>query len=104
MRKLPKIVETDKEIIKFLDSLGWPEGLEVDKSYEIMCDDRSPDEYERLLNISFSCDGDAWAFTTGEVMRRSVRIRTTGGGGRNRFTRAALMILATAIRLDQGNN
>lgn len=87
-----------KAIQKFLENPIWPEGLEARKFYERPHDDR--DDNDGTLRVLIADDGDAWISVSGIREGHGLRFRTYAGGGSSLRTRAALLILAEAIRLD----
>lgn len=84
-------------IAKFLDSITWPETLKTSTEYSRTHDDTDGDKSQRLA-VAISHDGDLWIKTW---HRHMLRFRMPGmGGGLSPRTRAALLVLAEAIRLD----
>lgn len=80
-------------IRKLLERPTWPEGVEARKTYE-----RAGDMGEDgALRVLVDEQGDVYV---GTHLRHTHRFCTKVGGGRSPRTRAALLILAEAIRLD----
>lgn len=79
-----------------LDNISWPEGIDTMTPYRVPTDDSDGKANAPALIVTFSEDGDAWVETTGIV-----RIRTYFGGGRWHLIRAALLVLAWAIKTEQ---
>lgn len=74
----------------------WIQGLGHEQ-YSRLQDDHDGTGRGRI-QVSFDQMGDAW-FST-DLSPRGLRFRTHGGGGMSLRVRAALMILAYAIKLD----
>ena len=85
----------------------WPEGLETNTQYMVLCDDKGRNGGS-WLKVVISCDGD-----THVIMQDwenipegrpdptpTIRIRSLEGGGQSLRTRQALLWLADAIRRD----
>jgi hypothetical protein len=86
-------------IRKLLENLAWPEGLEARTIYERLHDDTDGED-EGRLRVIIGHDGDAWVSIPDVRPGKGLRFRTYQGGGCSLHTRAALLILAEAIRLD----
>ena len=90
---------------------NWPEGLEPQTQYQVLCDDKG-----RLggswLAVYIDEQGDVFVSMQDweEIPEGSptpfpgIRVRTPAGGGRNRRTAQALRWLADAIRRDNEEN
>ncbi len=80
------------------DSLPWPDTLAPEELYSRQHDDTDGDA-AGILGVMFDHQGDAYVSMD---VPRWLRFRTGefGGGGRSPRTRAALLVLADAIRLD----
>ena len=89
----------------------WPESLEAEKHYQVLCDDKGRNGGS-WLRVYIDGQGDVFVSMQDweDIPDGSptpfpcVRIRTLGGGGRNCRTRQALIWLAEAIRLDSKDN
>lgn len=100
--------EGDEQILKLLESvLTWPEELKTDFPYKRKHD--GSDGENEYLEVSFSCDGDAWikiykppttSIAHGKSILRFRMDNDCGGGGVSPRVKKALMILAYAIYLD----
>lgn len=85
----------------------WPEGLEQNETYRVLCDDKGRNGGS-WLSLVVAVDGDVhvsmqdWEEMPEEAPSPfpSIRVRTHIGGGRNGRTRQALLWLAEAIRQD----
>jgi hypothetical protein len=85
----------------------WPEGLNQQDIFRVMCDDKGRNEGS-WLSVLIANDGDVhvgmqdWEdIPKGEPSPSpSIRIRTWSGGGRHSRTHQALLWLALAIKLD----
>lgn len=84
-----------EQLRAFLERPMWPEGIEARKHYS-----RREDDGDAELQLVFSEDGDAWISFVGACAGHGLRFRTLQGGGSSLRTRAALLLLAEAIRLD----
>lgn len=84
-----------EQLRAFLERPTWPEGLEARKAYT-----RQEDDGDARLSVVFSDDGDGWISILGARPGHGLRFRTLQGGGSSLRTRAALLLLAEAIRLD----
>ena len=93
---------TIAQIKAFLDQPYWPDGVKCDERYFRTTDDNDG-ELHYGLSLTFSEDGDAWLNATHPPME-SCRFRTLIGGGRSLRVRAALLILALAIDMDNQEN
>jgi hypothetical protein len=94
----------NQEFLKqFLDAPFWPTELESSTFYARIHDDHDG-TYSGVLRLMFGCDGDAHLSVVSDNPFGSLRFRTFSGGGRSLRTRAALLILAEAIRLDNEEN
>lgn len=91
-----------ENIKNFLDDMGWPETLSTNEIYTTEDDDSEPGKGN--LMIQFSNDGDAWVNIFTDPPYKSIRKRTFIGGGKDEYTRKALLILAEAIRIDNERN
>lgn len=89
---VPELIES------LLDHPFWLHSIKTMHSYERLHDDHDGTK-QGVLNVMFSPDGDARVWITGE-RNEALRFRTFQGGGMSLRTRAALLILAEAIRLD----
>lgn len=87
------------KIKSFLDKLHWLPTLKSMETYARLHDDHDG-TFEGVLLVTFGQDGDAHITTT----ESGLRFRTFMGGGRSKYTRMALMVLAEAIRLDNEEN
>ena len=85
------------QIKRLLENPTWPEGLEARTMYERQHDDTDGKD-EGYLRVVIADDGDAWVSM--DVAHHGLRYRTYQGGGSSLRVRAALLILAQAIRLD----
>lgn len=86
---------SDEDLRAWLESPSWPEGLEARKAYT-----RRQDDGDGSLRVVFGEDGDAWISTPGRAPLEGLRFRTLQGGGSSPRVRAALLLLAKAIELD----
>lgn len=83
---------------RILEHPFWLQELRSETTYERVQDDHDGRK-EGRLRVSFTRDGDAWV--SSDFFPRSMRFRMPGGGGgMSPRVRAALMILAYAIDLD----
>lgn len=80
---------------EWLEAPTWPEGLEAREGYA-----RREDDSDGSLRVVIDDDGDAWISVLGVRPGHGLRFRTLAGGGSSRRTRAALLLLAKAIQLD----
>ena len=87
--------ERQEDIRSLLDTPVWPEGLEARQCYS-----REDDAGLGGVTVTVGEDGDAYLAVTAGGHRTGVRFCTIRGGGRSGRVRAALLILAQAIRLD----
>jgi hypothetical protein len=102
------IQESPLEVIDLLLNTGfWLQSLNANQSYVRFEDDSR----QGMISINFSMDGDGWIQVISQPddndFHLSMRFRTAGpvsGGGESPRTRAALLILAEAIRLDNEKN
>lgn len=90
----------DLVLEELLNNPVWPMGVEQDVEYR-----RFSDDNKSFLGVAFSVDSDAWTTVFSEPDPRepssfSQRFRTGFGGGQSLRVRAALLILAKAIMLD----
>ena len=85
----------EDQIRKILKTPFWLNTLKSDMAYMRLRDDHDG-EFEGILSVCFTQDGDAWVSTG----RGELRFRHHFGGGQSPRTRTALLILAEAIRLD----
>lgn len=93
-----KKVRVNKSLIKdILETPFWLESLSSDNLYFRTHDDNDG-EKSQGVGVAFSPDGDAWLMPHMETLR----FRTFMGGGASLRVRNALIILAEAIRLDNG--
>lgn len=88
----------------------WPEGLETNTQYKVLCDDKGRNG-TTWLNVMVANDGDlhVGCYEQEEPddpasICPSIRVRTRNGGGSNWRTRQALLWLADAIRRDNAEN
>ena len=91
----------------------WPDGLEPDKRYEVLCDDNGV-RCDAKLSVVVDSQGDVYLCMreyrdenrdhTNLKTNPHVRICTRSGGGRMHRTRQALLWLAKAIELDTADN
>jgi hypothetical protein len=88
-----------QKIKSLLENLAWPEGLQPRTIYERLHDDTDGED-EGHLRIVIGDDGDAWVSIPDVRPGEGLRFRTYQGGGCSLRTRAALLILAKAIELD----
>lgn len=79
---------------KLLDKPFWPPNLEADRYYITTHDDHDGEPKTGYLSVSVDHMGDAYIRVHGE----SLRFRTLCGGGKFPKIRAALVLLAEAIR------
>ena len=85
----------------------WPEGLSINKAYELRCDDKGRNGGS-WMRVFIANDNDVHVITQDwEEMPEqepnpmpTLRCRTLFGGGRNMRSHQALLWLAQAIRLD----
>lgn len=85
-----------KQLRPYLECPVWPKEILTNEVYARQHDDTDGGQ-EGILSVQFSCDGDAWVRIDNS---KPLRFRTFVGGGRSLRTRAALLVLAEAIRLD----
>ena len=88
-----------EQIREFLESPVWPENL-VDREFYTRLHDDHDGTREGTLHVMFGCDGDAYISIHDAPPFGALRFRTFSGGGKSLRTRAALLLLAEAIRLD----
>lgn len=93
-----KPLSQSEKIKRFLDDLYWPETL----SASTEDDDSEPGKTKMMVQISN--DGDAWVNILSDPSFKHIRKRTFSGGGKDKFTRLALIVLAEAMRIDSENN
>lgn len=75
----------------------WLQHLQLGHAYTRRHDDTDGDRSARQdVTVVFGPDGDAWV----HVGLDALRFRTWAGGGQSLRVRAALMVLAEAIRRD----
>jgi hypothetical protein len=86
-------------IKRLLEHPTWPPHLQARTPYRRLHDDHDG-KREGHLRVVFSDDGDAWVSIPDVPPGEGLRFRTGIGGGRSLRTRAALLILAEAMRLD----
>ena len=107
-RRIRQMVNThpDEVLAALLEVPFWPEGLDAKESYQ-----RFGDDDNSFLRVLFSDDGDAWPNMfhlemegDREHMATSPRYRTYFGGGHSLRTRAALLMLAKAIAMDNADH
>jgi len=90
------MTEIQKAVSKVLTNHYWLPTLDINTCYSRRHDDTDGD-FGGNIFVTFSKDGDAWIrVDTSGVLR----FRTGDGGGQSLKTRAALLILAEAIRQD----
>ena len=84
----------------------WPEGLEQNVAYQVLCDDKGRNG-RTWMKVFIANDSDVHAvmqeWEDGHehpISIPSIRVRTFAGGGQNHRTRQALLWLADAIRRD----
>jgi hypothetical protein len=122
LKDLPPMISDPKEIIEFLDKIGWPTNIDTRETVNLQGDDSmraTPEEikgYDKMtmdnflddfreLSLHAASDGDMHiGINTGNKGLKSCRFRTHGGGGNNPLTRAALLVLMCAIKQDMENN
>lgn len=97
-----KELSQSEKIKRFLDNLYWPETLSANEVYSTEDDDSEPGKTKMMVQISN--DGDAWVNILSNPSFKHIRKRTYSGGGRDKFTRLALIVLAEAMRIDAENN
>lgn len=84
---------------------AWPEGLEAGVRYRLRCDmNRSAGAPQLVVLVDSQGDAHVSMPGGGVGLGHGIRVCTGQGGGRNRRTRAALLQLANAIRLDNQEN
>jgi hypothetical protein len=90
-----------KQIDEIISHINWTTaGEEIGvNEFQSRLED---DTINGKIQVIFSCDGDAWVKVTPDEkqMQQICRFRTFGGGGESERVRAALMILALAIKAD----
>jgi hypothetical protein len=102
-RKLKKLIEEHptEYIQMMLEHPFWPPTIETRQTYLTRYEDDSP---TGNIAVIFGPDGDGWVEVVAKPDPRelggSMRFRTYGGGGQSERVRAALFVLAEAIRLD----
>ena len=102
-RRITKLVEEhpDRVMTALLETPFWPNGLEAKELYQ-----RFGDDDQSFLRVVFSDDGDAWPSVFHLEMQHdqhthgTPRYRTYFGDGQSLRTRAALLVLAKAIAMD----
>jgi hypothetical protein len=103
-KRIKKLVRAhpDEVAEALLETQFWPQTLSSREAYQ-----RFGDDDNSFLRIVFSEDGDAWPNVfhlemEGDKKEMSMcpRYRTYFGGGQSLRTRAALLILAKAIAMD----
>lgn len=90
----------DATIRKVLETPYWPITLETDTEYRRQHDDHDGDPKGGLM-VTVDRMGDVYIATDRGPW---LRFRTFGGGGRSERTRAALLVLAEGIRLDNSDH
>lgn len=83
-----------KLINKVLTEIYWPPQLDAERVYVTTHDDNDGDPLSGFISLIFDQCGDAHL----QVVGRSLRFRTFGGGGRFPKIRNALLLLAVAIK------
>ncbi len=97
---LVSVATLENYVKKVLEHPFWISTLRADATYERTHDDHDG-TFEGKIAVSFDRMGDAWlTVDKSSTFGSALRFRTFGGGGNSLRTRAALMILAEAIRLD----
>jgi hypothetical protein len=96
---MKKILQVD--IDEILSGMFWPEHLKTNKSYVVTHDDNDGDSESGFMNVIFSADGDAWISVN---CKKMLRYRMPfDGGGKYPKVRNALLLLAEAIRQENGD-
>jgi len=91
--------DPDAMVGQLLQSYFWLKTLKTNTRYARLQDDHDG-KREGWLSVTIGEDGDAWVSLDADA-----RFRMPGtGGGRNQYTRAALVILAEAIRRDNAES
>jgi hypothetical protein len=93
--------DPEKVIREVLEDYFWPKNLKHHVAYYSESDDAQRGSGEGI-SVMATPDADFWLRSTMGPCQ-SYRCRTGIGGGRNRRTRNALMILAMAIELDESD-
>ena len=100
-RREPTLEELEDMVSQVLENPFWLRSLTAGKTQTRLHDDHDG-TMTGIIGVNFDQNGDAWVFIEdAEGATQSLRFRSFAGGGRSPRTRAALMILAEAIRLDQ---
>lgn len=86
---------SDEDLRAWLEAPSWPEGLEARKQYR-----RREDDGDASISLVIGDDGDAWLSVLGARPVHGLGFRTRQGGGSSPRVRAALLLLAKAIELD----
>jgi hypothetical protein len=88
----------------------WPDGLEPNTAYRVLCDDKGRNG-QTWLQVIIANDSDCHVMMQewedgyeSPMVNPAIRVRTFAGGGRNLRTRQALLWLADAIRRDNEEN
>lgn len=84
----------DNQINKALTDYYWPPQLDAKRAYITTHDDNDGVPESGFMSLIFDRCGDAHL----QVVGRSLRFRTIGGGGRFPKIRNALLLLAVAIK------
>ncbi|MFA6253263.1 MAG: hypothetical protein WC687_03295 [Patescibacteria group bacterium] len=93
----PTIERLHRDALRVLESPWWEPTLEVMTPYSRLHDD-DDGGFQGNITVTLSPDGDAWI--SADILK-SLRFRTSAGGGKSLRVRNALMLLALAIKLDE---
>ena len=87
---------------KVLETPFWPDDVETKVSYHRTHDD-CDGNYSEGIAVAFTQDGDAWVQTIKKSMGMCRYREPHFGGGLSPRVRNALLLLALAIKLDNGD-
>lgn len=94
----PTPLALDRALNTLLERPYWLQTLETRDTYTRRHDDTDGRrDSEQDLVVTFGPDGDAWIEAGAG---KALRFRTWAGGGQSMRVRAAMMVLAEAIRRD----
>jgi hypothetical protein len=106
-KQIRELLDTHPQevITAFLNYPVWPPHINVREAYRRFEDD-SP---KGVLTVAFGVDSDSWIEVISkpdpdEIGSSMFRFRTHAGGGKSLKVRAALLVLAEAIRQDNAEH
>lgn len=97
--ELGNLRDPDAAVSQLLQSYFWLKTLKPNTRYARLQDDHDG-KHEGWLSVTIGEDGDAWVSLDDDARFRM----PCTGGGRSQYTRAALVILAEAIRRDNAES